>query len=83
MAAMSIYSKNLSKIISRTGGLIFTRLGMWYLGFEPITLCTNYDPGLTLIIFTGKVKLCDLGFPIEKSESNGFLDTIAACDMKV
>ena len=32
----------------------------------------NDDPGLTLTYFTGKVKFCNLGFSIGKSENSGF-----------
>ena len=49
MAATPIYGKNPSKIFfSGTDGPIFTKLGMYYRGLQPIVVCTNDDPGLTL-----------------------------------
>ena len=41
MAAMPIYGKNHSKIFfSRTGRPIFTKLGMYHLGLQPIIVCS-------------------------------------------
>ena len=38
-----------SKIyLSRTGGPIFTKLGMLYLGLQPIVVCSNDGPWMTL-----------------------------------
>ena len=55
MAATPIYGKNPSKIFfSRTCRLIFTKLGMQHRGLQPIIVCSNDDPGLTLTYFTAR-----------------------------
>ena len=49
MAATPIYGKNPSKIFfSGTSGLISTKLDTYHRGLQPIIVCTNDDPGLTL-----------------------------------
>ena len=54
--ATPIYGKNPSKILSRTGGPISTKLGryMKHPGLQPIihVVCSNDDPGVTLTYFT-------------------------------
>ena len=58
MEAMPIYGKNPSKIFfSRTGGPIFTKLGMKHRGLLPIIVCSNDDPGVTLTYFTARSNL--------------------------
>ena len=57
MAATPIYGKNPSKIFSRTGGQIFTKLGMYYRGLQRIIVCSNDDPGVTLTYFTARSNL--------------------------
>ena len=58
MAATPIYGKNPSKIFfSRTGGPIFTKLGMYDQGLQPIINCSNDDPGMTLTYFTARSNL--------------------------
>ena len=58
MAATPIYGKNPSKIFfSRTAGPIFTKLGMYYRGLQPIINCSNDDPGVTLTYFTARSNL--------------------------
>ena len=58
MAAMPIYGKNPSTIFfSRTGGPIFTKLGMSHQGLLPIIVHINYDPGVTLTYFTARSNL--------------------------
>ena len=55
MAAMPIYGKIPSKIFfSRTGGPISTKLGMYYWGLQPIIVCSNDDPRVTLTYFTAR-----------------------------
>ena len=45
MAATPIYGEKPSKIFSsRTGRPIFTKLGMYHWGLQPIILCSNDDP---------------------------------------
>ena len=63
MAAMLIYGKNTSKIFfSRTGGLILTKLGMDYRELQPIIVCSNDDPGVTLTYFTARSNLVTVDF---------------------
>ena len=58
MAAMPIYGKNLSKIFfSRTGGPIFTKLGMKHWGLLAIIVYINDDPGVTLTYFMARSNL--------------------------
>ena len=58
MAATPIYGKNPSKIFfSRTGGPIFTKLGMYHWGLLPIIVYINDDPGVTLTYFTARSNL--------------------------
>ena len=57
MAATPIYGKNPSKIFfSRTGGPIFTKLGV-FRGLLPIIVYINDDPGVTLTYFTARSNL--------------------------
>ena len=59
MAATPIYGKNPSKIFfSRTGGPIFTKLGMLHRGLQPIIVCSNGD----LDVFYDKVKFGNMVF---------------------
>ena len=58
MAATPIYDKNHSKIFfSRTGGPISTKLGLQHWGLQPIIVCSNDDPGVTLTYFTARSNL--------------------------
>ena len=58
MAAMPIYGKNSKKIFfSRTGGPIPTKPGMKHCGVQPIIVCSNDDPGVTLTYFTARSNL--------------------------
>ena len=57
MAATPIYDKNPSKILSRTDGPIFTKLGIKHRGLQPIINCANDDPGVTLTYFTARSNL--------------------------
>ena len=58
MAAMPIYSKNPSKIFfPGIGGPISTKLGMYHWGLQPIIVCSNDDPGVTLTYFTARLNL--------------------------
>ena len=62
MAATPIYGKNLSIIFSRTGMPIFTKLDMQHRGLQPIIVCSNNDPGVTLAYFTARSNLVTLAF---------------------
>ena len=58
MAAMPIYGKNPSIIFfSRTGGPVSTKLGMLHRGLQPIIVCSNDDPRVTLTYFTARSNL--------------------------
>ena len=84
MAAMPIYGKNPSKIFfSRTGGPIFTKLGMYHRGLLPIIVYINDDPGVTLTFFTARSNLETQAFLLEKVKTVDFSETIEVCDLKV
>ena len=83
MAAMPIYGKNPSKIFSRPGRPISTKLGMWHRGLLPIINCSNGDPRVTLTYFMGRSNLIILAFLWEKVKTVDFSETIAASDLKV
>ena len=64
MAARPMYGKNPSKLFfSGTGRPIFTKLGMWHRGLQPIIVCSNDDPGLTLTYFTARSNFVIQAFP--------------------
>ena len=68
MAATPIYSKNPSKIFfSRTKGPMTLWLGMLHWGLEPIIVCSNDDPRLTLTYFTARSNLVSYAFIWGKS----------------
>ena len=55
MAAMPIYGKNPSKIISsRTSGPISTKLGMKHRWLKHYNVYINRDPVMTLTYFTAR-----------------------------
>ena len=70
MAATPIYGKNPSQIFSGTDGQITTKLGMLHRVFQPIIVCSNDDPGLTLTYITARSDLVKIGCSIGKSEEN-------------
>ena len=59
------------------------KLGMYYSGLQPIIVCSNNDPGVTLTYFTARSNLVTLAFLWEKVKTVDFSETIAACDLKV
>ena len=59
------------------------KLGMYYPGLQPIIVCSNNDPGVTLTYFTARSNLVTLAFLWEKVKTVDFSETIAACDLKV
>ena len=84
MVATPIYGKNPSKIFfSRTGGRISTKLGMYHQGLQPIIVCSNDDPGLTLTYFTARSNLVTYAYLYEKMITVDFSETIAASDLKI
>ena len=63
MAATPLYGKNPSKIFfSGIGGPTSNKLGMKHMGLQPIIVCSNDDPGLTLTNFTARSNLVTLAF---------------------
>ena len=84
MAAMPIYGKNPLKILfSGTGRPISTKLGMYHQGLQPILVCSNDDPLVTLTYFTAGSNLVTTVFLWEKVKTVAFPETIAAIDLKV
>ena len=51
--------------------------------FEPILVCLKDNSWVNLDLFYDKVRFGLLDFSIEKSENNGFLESIEASDLKV
>ena len=82
MAAMPIYGKNPLKIFSGTGWPISTKLGMYHWGLQPIIICSNDDPRVTLTYFMARSNLVTYAFLWEKVKTVDFSETIAACDLK-
>ena len=73
MATTPIYGKKPSKIFfSRTGWPNYTKLGMKHWGLQPIIVCSNDDPGVTLKYFTERSNVETYAFLWEKSENSGF-----------
>ena len=58
------------------------KLGMQHRGLKLYKVYINGDPRLTLTYFTARSNL-ETGFSLGKSENSGFLETIAACDLKI
>ena len=84
MAAMPIYGKNPSKIFfSGTGRPISTILDIKHRGLQPIIVCSNDDPRVTLTYFTARSNLVTSAFLWEKVKTVDFSETIAARDLKV
>ena len=53
-----IWGKTLQKIFfSRTGWLIFPKLAMLHRGLQPIIVCSNDNPGVTVTYFTARSNL--------------------------
>ena len=57
----------------------------WYEAsrLQPIIVCSNDDPGLTLTYFTARSNFAIWAFLLEKVKTVDFLETIAAGDLKV
>ena len=84
MATMLIYVKNPLKIFFfGTGRPISTKLGMKHPGLQPIIVCSNDDPRMTLTYFTARSNLVTSAFLWEKVKTVDSSAAIAACDMKV
>ena len=72
MAATPIYGKNFSNIFSRSGRPFTTEHGILHRGLQPIIVCSNDGPGVTLTYFTARSNLVTYAFLKEKSENSGF-----------
>ena len=83
MAAMPIYGKNPLKIFSGTGRSISTKHGMQHRGLQPIILCSNDDPRVTMTYFRARSNLVTSAFLWGKVKTVDLSETIAACDLKV
>ena len=59
------------------------KLGMYHRGLQPIIVCSNDDPGVTLTYFTAWSNLITEAFLKEKVKTLDFSETIAASDLKV
>ena len=81
MAAMPIYYKNLKKIFSGTKRLMTLNLGMHHRVLEYYQICSNDDPGLTLIYFTARSNLVPYAFVWEKGKTMDFSETIFVYDL--
>ena len=84
MAAMPIYGKNpLKNLPLRNRQTDFYET--WYVasGTPSHHSLFKWWPWSDLDLFYGTVKFGNLSFSIGKSENGGFLETIAACDLKV
>ena len=58
-------------------------VGMKHPRLQPIIVCSNNDPGVTLTYFTARSNLVTLAFLWEKVKTMDFSETIAASDLKV
>ena len=84
MATTPIYGKNLSKVFfTGTSRPISTKLGMYNPGLQPIIVCSNDDPGVTLTYFTARSNLVTYVFQWGKVKRVEFSETISAIDLKV
>ena len=83
MADTLIYGKNPSKIFfSGTGRPISTKLSIKHRGLQPIIVCSNDDPRVTLTYLTARSNLVTKAFLWEKVKTVNFSETIAASDLK-
>ena len=71
--------KTLQKISSPEPACRFPR--NW--GLQPIIVCSNDDPGVTLTYFTARSNLVTWAFLLEKVKTVDFSLTIAASALKV
>ena len=73
MAAMPIYARNPAKIFfSRTGGPIYTRLGMKHLRLKYYNVYINHDPAMTLTYFMARSSLETVALTWEKVKTGFF-----------
>ena len=68
---------------SSSDGPISTKLSMYHRGLQPIIVCLNDDPGLTLTYLTARSNFVICAFPLKKVKTVNFSETIADSDQKV
>ena len=56
---------------------------MYNPGLQPIIVCSNDDPGVSLTYFTARSNLVTYVFQWEKGKGVDFSETIAVSDLKV
>ena len=59
------------------------KFGMQHRVLEYYQVCSNYDPGMTLIYFTARSNLVPFAFVWEKGKTMDFSETIDAYDLKL
>ena len=64
--------KNPSKIFSGNSGPISTKLGLYNWGLQPIIVCSNDDPWLTLAHFTAMSNFVIQAFLYENMKTMDF-----------
>ena len=84
MAAMPIYGKNLKKSSSLEPKKPMTlKLGIQHQVLGYYQVCSNDDPGLTLIYYTARSNLDPYAFVWLKGKTMDFSETIVVYDVKV
>ena len=84
VTAMPIYGKNLEKIFfSRTVRPMTLKPGKQHWVLERYWVCSNDDPGVTLIYFTARSNLVPYAFVWEKDKTMEFSETVVVYDVKV
>ena len=83
MAAMPLYGKTLKIFFSGTKTPMTLKLDMQHWVLEYYQVCSNDDPGLTLIYFTARSNLVPYAFASEKGKAMDFSETIVVYDVNV
>ena len=66
----------------KTLQVVSTNFGMKHWGLQPIIVCSNNDPGVTLTYFMARSNLVTQAFLREKVKTVDFSETIAASYLK-
>ena len=84
MAGMDIYfgKKTLRFFFLGTNEPILMKLCTTHRGIKSMTVYLNGDP-VTLYLFYGRVKFCNINLNLENCENYGFLEIIAAYYLEV
>ena len=75
--------KTLKIFFSGTKWPMTLKLGMQHRVLEYYQVCSNGDPGLTLVYFTARSNLVPYAFVWEKSKTMDFLEIIVVYDLKL